>query len=67
MTPRRIVVYVGLALLIGAALVVRFVVLPAQVVEIPQDERWPRGRWHSVGPLDTGSPDDEELESWLPR
>jgi hypothetical protein len=61
MAPRRAAVYGGLAVLIATGLILHFAVLPAQVVEIPQDERWPRGRWHSVNPLDTGSADDEAL------
>lgn len=61
MSPRRIAVYGGLALVVAAGLIVRFVVLPAQVVEIPDQERRPRGRWHSVTPPQTGAGGDEDL------
>jgi len=61
MTPRRIAVYGGLALLVASGLIVRFVVLPAQVVEIPPEERRPRGRWHAVTPPETGAGGDKDL------
>lgn len=62
MCPRRIAVYGGLAFLIAiTALILRFVVLPAQVVEIPPEERRPRGRWHSVTPPETGAGGDKDL------
>ena len=61
MAPRRAAVYGGLAALIVAGLVLHFVVLPAQVAEVPPAEQRPRGRWHAVGPAATEAAGDPDL------
>lgn len=61
MCPRRVAVYGGLALLVATGLILHFVVLPAQVVEVSPGERRPRGRWHPVAPPETGATGDEDL------